>query len=177
VGNIKGVGRIYQQTFIDSYSKVTLVKLYDRKHAITAADMLNDRVLPWFEQQGVALLRILTDRGSEFCGNREHHEYALYLDTAVPRPNHRKPTVFVSASTKRFRTSSMPVRFGASSLPPTRKRSIKRFANIRTLNKRFTKRFCIGDQSRKSVATFGHSKKRTLLGLPCAKSSIRDDRA
>jgi transposase InsO family protein len=80
VGNLKGVGRIYQQTFIDSYSKVTLVKLYDRKHAITAADMLNDRVLPWFEQQGVALLRILTDRGSEFCGNRERHEYALYLD-------------------------------------------------------------------------------------------------
>src|SRR5256886_16583099 len=65
VGNIKGVGRIYQQTFIDSYSKVTLVKLYDRKHAITAADMLNDRVLPWFEEQGVDLLRILTDRGSE----------------------------------------------------------------------------------------------------------------
>lgn len=80
VGNIKGVGRIYQQTFIDSYSKVALVKLYDRKHAITAADMLNDRVLAWFEQQGVTLLRILTDRGSEFCGNRERHEYALYLD-------------------------------------------------------------------------------------------------
>lgn len=80
VGNIKGVGRIYQQTFIDSYSKVALLKLYDRKHAITAADMLNDRVLPWFEEQGIPLLRILTDRGSEYCGNREHHEYALYLD-------------------------------------------------------------------------------------------------
>lgn len=80
VGNIKGVGRIYQQTFIDSYSKVVLLKLYDRKHAITAADMLNDRVLPWFEEQGIPLLRILTDRGSEYCGNREHHEYALYLD-------------------------------------------------------------------------------------------------
>lgn len=80
VGNIKGVGRIYQQTFIDSYSKVAQVKLYDRKHAITAADMLNDRVLPWYEEQGIPLLRILTDRGSEYCGNREHHEYALYLD-------------------------------------------------------------------------------------------------
>jgi hypothetical protein len=45
VGNLKGVGRIYQQTFIDSYCKVALVKLYDRKHAITAADMLNERVL------------------------------------------------------------------------------------------------------------------------------------
>jgi transposase InsO family protein len=80
VGNIKGVGRIYQQTFIDSYCKTVIVKLYDRKHAITAADTLNDRVLPWYEDQGVPLLRILTDRGSEYCGNREHHEYELYLD-------------------------------------------------------------------------------------------------
>jgi transposase InsO family protein len=80
VGNIKGVGRIYQQTFIDTYTKVALVKLYDRKNALTAADMLNDRVLPFFEEHGVPLLRILTDRGSEYCGNRETHEYALYLD-------------------------------------------------------------------------------------------------
>lgn len=80
VGHIKGVGRIYQQTFIDTYCKVAQVKLYDRQHAICAADMLNDRVLPWFEQQGLPLLRILTDRGSEYCGNREHHEYELYLD-------------------------------------------------------------------------------------------------
>lgn len=80
VGTLKGVGRIYQQTFIDTYSKLAMVKLYDRKHAITAADMLNDRVLPFFEEHEVALLRILTDRGSEYCGNRETHEYALYLD-------------------------------------------------------------------------------------------------
>lgn len=80
VGNIKGVGRIYQQTFIDTYSKVALAKLYDRKHAITAADMLNDQVLPFFEEHGVALLRVLTDRGSEYCGNRESHEFELYLD-------------------------------------------------------------------------------------------------
>ncbi len=80
VGNIKGVGRIYQQTYIDTYCKVALVKLYERKHAITAADMLNDRVIPWYEEHGVPLLRILTDRGSEYCGNREHHEFELYLD-------------------------------------------------------------------------------------------------
>jgi transposase InsO family protein len=80
VGNIKGVGRIYQQTFIDTYCKMAFVKLYDRKNALTAADMLNDRVLPFFEEHGVPLLRILTDRGSEYCGNRETHEYELYLD-------------------------------------------------------------------------------------------------
>lgn len=50
VGNIKGVGRIYQQTFIDTYSKVAMAKLYDRKNATTAADMLNDTVLPFFEE-------------------------------------------------------------------------------------------------------------------------------
>jgi hypothetical protein len=85
VGMIKGVGRIYQQTFIDTYSKLALVKLYDRKNAITAADMLNDRVIPFFEEHGVALLRILTDRGSEYCGNRESHEYALYLNLETGR--------------------------------------------------------------------------------------------
>ena len=46
VGNMKGVGRIYQQTFIDTYSKVAFAKLYDRKTPITAADLLNDRVHP-----------------------------------------------------------------------------------------------------------------------------------
>lgn len=79
VGNIKGVGRIYQQTFIDTYSKVAIVKLYDRKNAITAADILNDRILPFFDDHGLRLLRILTDRGTEYNGNREHHEFCLYL--------------------------------------------------------------------------------------------------
>jgi len=80
VGNIKGVGHIYQQTFIDTYTKVAFCKLYDRKNALVAADMLNDMVVPFFDAHGIPLLRILTDRGSEYCGNREHHEYALYLD-------------------------------------------------------------------------------------------------
>jgi len=79
VGNMKGVGRIYQQTFIDTYSKVVFAKLYDRKTPITAADLLNDRVLPFFEEQGIAVIRMLTDRGTEYCGNPEHHEYELYL--------------------------------------------------------------------------------------------------
>ena len=79
VGTLKGVGRIYQQTFIDTYSKVAFAKLYDRKTPLTAADLLNDRVLPFFEEHGIPLCRMLTDRGTEFCGNPEHHEYELYL--------------------------------------------------------------------------------------------------
>src|ERR671916_1357246 len=79
VGNMKGVGRIDQQTFIDTYSKVAFAKLYDRKTALTAADLLNDRVVPFFDAQEVKLCRVLTDRGTEHCGSPEHHEYELYL--------------------------------------------------------------------------------------------------
>ena len=68
------------QTFIDTYTKVAFCKLYDRKNALVAADMLNDMAVPFFDTHGIPLLRILTDRGSEYCGNREHHEYALYLE-------------------------------------------------------------------------------------------------
>ena len=88
VGTIKGVGRIYQQTVIDTYSRVAFAKLYERKIALTAADMLNDRVLPFFEDEDVPVLRMLTDRGTEYCGNREHHEYQLYL--AVENIDHSK---------------------------------------------------------------------------------------
>lgn len=79
VGYIKGVGKIYQQTFIDTYSRVAFAKLYDRKNALVAADMLNDRVLPFYQDQQVDLLRVMTDRGTEYCGAREHHEFQLYL--------------------------------------------------------------------------------------------------
>lgn len=63
VGNIKGVGHIYQQTFIDTYAKMAFTKLYDRKNALVAAEMLNDKAVPFFEQHDLRLLRILTDRG------------------------------------------------------------------------------------------------------------------
>ena len=79
VGNLKGVGRIYQQTFVDTYSKVAFAKLYTTKTPITAADILNDKVLPYFEQHELPMLRILTDRGTEYCGKVEHHDYQLYL--------------------------------------------------------------------------------------------------
>ncbi len=81
-------GEINQQTFSDTYTKVAFVKLYDRKHALVAADLLNERVLPWFEQQDVLLLHILTDRGTEYCGSLQHHEYQLYL--AVENIDHSK---------------------------------------------------------------------------------------
>jgi transposase InsO family protein len=79
VGTLKGVGRIYQQTFIDTYTKVGFAKLYTEKTPVTAADLLNDRVLPFFEEHGIPLSRVLTDRGTEYCGQPDRHPYELYL--------------------------------------------------------------------------------------------------
>lgn len=88
VGTLKGVGRIYQQTFVDTYSKAAQAKLYTTKTPITAADLLNDRVLPLFEEHGMGILRMLTDRGTEYCGKVEQHDYELYL--AVNDIDHTK---------------------------------------------------------------------------------------
>ena len=79
VGTIKGVGRIYQQTFVDTYSKWAAAKLYTTKTPITGANLLNDCVLPFFTSQEMGIIRILTDRGTEYCGKLETHDYQLYL--------------------------------------------------------------------------------------------------
>lgn len=79
VGYIKGVGKIYQQTGIDTYSNVGFAKIYTDKTPLTAADFLNDKVLPFFDEHGIRLLRTLTDRGTEYCGVRESHPYQLFL--------------------------------------------------------------------------------------------------
>ena len=88
MGNLKGVGRIYQQTFVDTYSKVAFAKLYTTKTPITAADLLNDRVLPFFNDHELPMLRILTDRGTEYCGRVEGHDDQLYL--AINNIDHTK---------------------------------------------------------------------------------------
>jgi transposase InsO family protein len=88
VGTLKGVGRVYQQTAIDTYSKVAFAKLYDRKTPLTAADLMNDRVVPFFDEHEIVVSRVLTDRGTEYCGKPESHEYELYL--AVENIDHTR---------------------------------------------------------------------------------------
>lgn len=107
VGNLKGVGRIYQQTFVDTYSKIAQCKLYNQKLPIIAADLLNDKVIPFFESYSVSLLRILTDRGTEYCGKVEQHDYELYLainDIEHTKKKHTtlKQTEYVNAFTELY---------------------------------------------------------------------------
>jgi hypothetical protein len=111
VGTLKGVGRVYQQTFIDTYAKVAFAKLYDRKTPITAAEILNDRVVPFYDEHGIRLSRVLTDRGTEFFAvpratNTSSISPSRTSTTAAPRPRARKPMAFASASIAPSSTSS-----------------------------------------------------------------------
>jgi transposase InsO family protein len=99
---------VYQQTFIDTYAKVAFAKLYDRKTPLAAADLLNDRVVPFYDEQDVSLLRMLTDRGTEYCGNPERHEYELYL--AVENIDHSR------TKTKSPQTNGIVERFHKTAL-------------------------------------------------------------
>lgn len=79
IGYIKGVGRLYQQTVIDTHANIGFAKLYLERTAITAADMLNDKVLPYYDELLIHILRVLTDNGTEYCGRVEAHPYELFL--------------------------------------------------------------------------------------------------
>lgn len=80
VGFLKGVGRVYQQTVVDTFSAVAFAKLYPTKTPVTAADTLNDQVLPFFETEDVPVMRMLTYRGTEFCDRPDSHPYELFLE-------------------------------------------------------------------------------------------------
>jgi hypothetical protein len=123
VGTLKGVGRVHQQTVIDTHAKVAFAKLYDRKTPITAAEILNDRVVPFYDEHGIRLSRMLTDRGTEFCGTQSH-EYeptsrSRTSITAAPRPRARKPTAPASASTAPCWMSSTGWRSAKRSIAPS----------------------------------------------------------
>jgi len=78
VSYLKGVGHIYLQSFVVTFSKVAFAKLYTIKTPITAVDILSDKVLPFFNCHAIPMLRILTKRGTEYCGRVDQHDYQLY---------------------------------------------------------------------------------------------------
>lgn len=94
VGTIKGVGRIYLQAVVDTYGSFAFGKLYTSKLPETAADVLYDRVLPFYESHGIPVENILTDNGREYCGRPMIHPYQIFLElndvehrrTKVARP-------------------------------------------------------------------------------------------
>jgi transposase InsO family protein len=97
VGSLKGVGRLYLQAVVDSFGSYAFGKLYTSKRQETAADILYDRVLPFYEEHGINVEAILTDNGTEYKGRPTEHLYEIFLDfndiehrhtkVATPRTN------------------------------------------------------------------------------------------
>jgi transposase InsO family protein len=79
VGSLKGVGRIYLQTVIDCYSRYAWGRLYTNKMPVTAVHVLNEDILPFFEEHNATITTILSDNGREFCGRADNHPYELFL--------------------------------------------------------------------------------------------------
>lgn len=97
VGTLKGIGRVYLQNVVDTYGSYAFGKLYTSKQPETAADVLYDRVLPFYETHGLKVEHILTDNGREYCGRPMVHPYQIFLElhdiehrrtkVATPRTN------------------------------------------------------------------------------------------
>ena len=79
VGTLKGVGKIYLQTAIGCYSRYAWARLYPNKLPITAVHLMNNNVLPTFEQAGANINVVLSDNGGEFRGRPDRHPYELFL--------------------------------------------------------------------------------------------------
>jgi transposase InsO family protein len=79
VGNLKGIGKIYLQTVVDCHSRFAFGHLYTSKVPVTAVHVLNEKVLPFFEEQNCPIISILTDNGREYCGRMDHHPFELFL--------------------------------------------------------------------------------------------------
>jgi len=91
VGTIKGVGKIYMQSVVDANNSYGFAKLYLSKVPMTAVDVLNDRVLPHYEEHELEVEHLLTDNGREYCGRPVHHAFELYL--AINQIEHRRTDI------------------------------------------------------------------------------------
>jgi transposase InsO family protein len=80
VGRLKGVGRVYLQAVVDTYGSYAFGKLYVSKRQETAADILYDRVLPFYREHDLPIEAILTDNGTEYRGRPMIHLYEIFLE-------------------------------------------------------------------------------------------------
>lgn len=79
VGELEGLGAIYQQTFIDVHTGAAFAKLSTQRSPQAAVALLHEQVLPSYEARGLQLERVLTDRGTEYCGFIDTHTYEAFL--------------------------------------------------------------------------------------------------
>ena len=93
VGHLKGIGKVYMQSVVDTYGSYAFAYLHTGKLPEHAVAVLHNDVFPRYEEWRIEIKALLTDNGREYCG-RNSHPYELYLElndmehrkTAVRRP-------------------------------------------------------------------------------------------
>jgi transposase len=81
MGHFPKVGRVYQYTLYDVYSRLALVKLYPRKELIEIIEFMDTKVLPLLKAFHFEIEHLVTNRSQEFSTHwdRGVHSYADYL--------------------------------------------------------------------------------------------------
>jgi transposase InsO family protein len=79
VGRLKGIGRLYLHTVVDTYGSYAFGFLHTSKRPEAAVAVLHNDVLPFYQAHDLSVEAVLTDNGREFCGT-DAHPYELYLD-------------------------------------------------------------------------------------------------
>ncbi|QIZ77442.1 helix-turn-helix domain-containing protein [Ferrimonas lipolytica] len=70
LGEVGGLGVLYQHTFVDAYSQFAHAWVSTTNDTAAAAEFLLQQVTPWYQQQQLPIGTILTDKGAEFFGSR-----------------------------------------------------------------------------------------------------------
>jgi transposase InsO family protein len=78
VGHLKGIGKLYMQSVVDSFGSYAFAFLHVTKLPECAAAVLHNDVLPFYRAKGLPVITVLTDNGKEFCGT-DTHPFELYL--------------------------------------------------------------------------------------------------
>jgi transposase InsO family protein len=81
VGQLKGVGKVWLHSVVDTYGSVAFGFLHTTKQPEAAVAVLHNDVLPFYADKEIPVGAVLTDNGREFCGT-ENHPYELYLALA-----------------------------------------------------------------------------------------------
>jgi Integrase core domain/Helix-turn-helix domain len=76
VGQLKGVGKVYLHTVVDTFGSFAFGFLHTSKQPEAAVAVLHNDALPFYAEQGLPVQAVLTDNGREFCGT-ESHPYEL----------------------------------------------------------------------------------------------------
>jgi Integrase core domain len=81
-GDLSSIRDIYVETVVDANCRMGFAKVYPSKNAMNAADILQDRVLPFYERYSVTIGRVCTRSTREYCGLAPIHPFETLLATS-----------------------------------------------------------------------------------------------